>query len=110
MAVDGSMNVTRQTLADGGYFFEWEDEKVAPHFYYQEGYLGQIFHGNSQFNFMSGENVYNWAHKKAVNEAPNNAEEQSRLTWKYLSEECENDKNNDYCLPQSRYGLRCVRG
>ena len=47
MAVDGSMNVSRQTLSDGGHFFEWEDEKVAPHFYYREGYLGQIFHGNS---------------------------------------------------------------
>ena len=104
MAVDGSMNVTRQTLADGGYYFEWVDEEVAPHFWYGEGYMGQMFHGNSQFNFMSGENAYRFARKKAVNEAPNDVEEQSRLTWKYLAEECENDKGNDYCLPQNRYG------
>ncbi|UTZ27488.1 excinuclease ABC subunit B [Vibrio campbellii] len=104
MAVDGSMNVTRQTLADGGYYFEWIDEEVAPHFWYGEGYMGQMFHGNSQFNFMSGENAYRFARKKAVNEAPNDVEEQSRLTWKYLAEECENDKGNDYCLPQNRYG------
>ncbi|MHA7229724.1 excinuclease ABC subunit B [Vibrio campbellii] len=104
MAVDGSMNVTRQTLADGGYYFEWVDEEVAPHFWYGEGYMGQMFHGNSQFNFMSGENAYRFARKKAVNEAPNDVEEQSRLTWKYLAEECENDRGNDYCLPQNRYG------
>ncbi|WP_231891828.1 hypothetical protein [Vibrio sp. HI00D65] len=73
MAVDGSMNVSRQTLSDGGHFFEWED-------------------------------AYNQMHRRAVNEAPNDLEEQIRLTWEYLSERCENNELNDHCLPQHRHG------
>ncbi|EDP58202.1 hypothetical protein [Vibrio sp. AND4] len=104
MAVDGSMNVTRQTIDDRGYFRQWDDEKVAPHFFEREGYIGQIFHKNSQFNFISGEDAYNIAHKRAVEEAPLDTKEQSRLTWLYLSQRCEDDRLNADCLPQRGYG------
>ncbi|MBP2702092.1 excinuclease ABC subunit B [Photobacterium lucens] len=113
MAVDGSMNVTRQELLHNdpygaSWTRTWDDEKVAPHFYYREGYMGQMFHGNSQFNFMSGESAYNTAKQKAIQAAPNDSKEQARLTWLYLRNECEDDKTNASCLPEKDFGRQFV--
>ncbi|WP_392339190.1 excinuclease ABC subunit B [Moritella marina] len=98
LIVNGSIDVSKQQAVWGG-VVEWNDENVLPFFWYREGYLGQVFHGNSQFNYMSGESEYKMSKKRAESES-NNTNEIERLTWKYLSETCENGDLNAYCIPQ----------
>lgn len=107
LIVNGSADVSKQTLAYGG-SVEWTNENVLPFFWYREGYLGQVFHGNSQFNYMSGEAEYNVATKRAESES-NNEDEIERLKWKYLTETCENGKINEYCIPEGyKFGKQFI--
>ncbi|QUM89084.1 excinuclease ABC subunit B [Moritella sp. 36] len=98
--VDGSVDVSKQTVNYGGEI-SWYDENVLPFFWYREGYIGQVFHGNSQFNYIAGESAYASAEFKAMQET-NDDSEIERLTWKYLADTCGDGAINASCIPQGK--------
>jgi hypothetical protein len=100
--VDGSADVLWQAISYVGKSVNWAYENVSPFFYWYEGYIGQVFHRNSQFNYIAGEAAYNLANQKAKLETTNH-NEITHLTWKYLAERCGDHTMNKTCIPQGEY-------